>query len=266
MKENQITQGKSTYNPYRLAAILIYHRLMWDLSPIAWKSRRKVKTWQNKYKGQKAVILCNGPSLNDTDFDQLKDCFTIGLNKINLLFHRTDFRPDVVVAVNPLVLEQNQDFFNETEIPCFLGQTATPFIKNRSNIHFLHTKSAVEDRFCRDISWSVNVGATVTFLALELAFYLGFEQVTLIGCDHYFSSKGTANKVVTAGEKDLDHFDPNYFSGGMKWQLPDLARSEYNYQHAREVFEEFGRKLYNSTTKTGLDVLERMSLDEFLKL
>ena len=266
MKENPVTQGNSTYNPYRLAAILIYKRLIWDLKPISWKSRSKIKKWANKYEGEKAVILCNGPSLNETNFNLLEDCFTIGLNKINLLFERTTFRPNIIIAANPLVLEQNQSFYNETKIPCFLANTSSKFIKHRPNIHFLHTTSSVEDRFSRDCSLSVNIGATVTFLAMQIAFYMGFKEVTLIGCDHYFSTKGTANKTVVTEDKDHNHFDPNYFAKGQKWQLPDLARSEYNYQHAREVYEEFNRKLYNSTTKSGLELLDKISIEQFLSL
>lgn len=266
MKENWVTQGKATYNPYYLAAVLIYKRLVWDLKPVSWKSRKKIKQWKNRHQGEKAVILCNGPSLNDTNFELLKGTFTFGLNKINLMFDKTDWRPSVIVACNPLPIEQNKDFFNQTEIPSFLADTSSSYIRHRPNIHFVHTSASVEDRFARDCSVSINAGATVTYLAIQLAFYMGFEKVTLIGCDHYFSSKGTSNKVVVSGEKDPNHFDPNYFAGGQKWQLPDLARSEYNYQHSREVYEEFGRKLYNSTTKTGLELLERIPLEEFLKM
>ena len=43
----------------------------------------------------------------------------------------------------------------------------------------------------------------------------------------------TANKTVIAGKEDANHFDPNYFAGAVKWQLPDIAQSELHCGGAR---------------------------------
>jgi hypothetical protein len=71
-----------------------------------------LKKIKNKYSGEKAIILCNGPSLNLTDFSLIdrKNVFTVGLNKINLLFEKTKFRPSCIVSINPYVIQQNKDF------------------------------------------------------------------------------------------------------------------------------------------------------------
>jgi hypothetical protein len=101
-------------------------------------------------------------------------------------------------------------------------------------------------------------------VALQLAFHLGFLDVALVGCDHNFVAKGEANKTVTAGSKDDSHFDPRYFSGGVKWQLPDLVASEFYYELARRMFLSEGRRVVNSTVDGKLEIFERMSLDEWL--
>ena len=93
---------------------------------------------------------------------------------------------------------------------------------------------------------------------------MGFSDVALIGCDHDFTSKGPPNKVVTSGDKDMDHFDPNYFAGGMKWELPDLLTSEVYYTLARKVYAEAGRRIVNATEGGKLDIFPRVSLEEFL--
>ena len=224
-------------NPYRQAFSLLKQRILWDLNPESWSSRRRLNFFSNAYSNQRAVILCNGPSLNSVNFDQLgeADVFVFGLNKINLLFERSNFRPDAIVAVNPLVLSQNAQFYNETSIPLFLEADALRHgIRKRRNSLFLHSAN-VRGSFATDCSMSIFQGHTVTFVALQLAFHMGFKEVALVGCDHYFSKSGPANKKVAANKTDADHFDPRYFSGDMEWQLPDLLESEISYMLAKGV-------------------------------
>jgi hypothetical protein len=258
-----LQQSRATINPYRYGVATILHRAMWDLQPAAWRSRRRLRSWKDRHRGEKAVILCNGPSLLKSDLSLLEGVFTFGLNKINLLFARSDLRPSCIVCVNPYVVEQNAGFFNETQIPLFLDRVARQHVRSRSNVAFLHSTS--QAKFARDCSISINQGSTVTFVAMQLAFHMGFEKVALIGCDHNFSTKGPPNKVVTAGERDADHFDPTYFSGGVRWQLPDLARSEWHYVLARDTFEAFGRKIVNATEGGELEVFQRTGLKSFIE-
>jgi hypothetical protein len=253
-------------NPYLSAAALVAKRFVWDINPKSWGSRKKTKRWKNLYSGQKAIILCNGPSLNKVNFDKLKKTkiFTFGLNKINLLFDKTDFRPSCVVSVNPLVIEQNKEFYNKTNLPLFLDTSGLKCINYRDNICFLHS-AGVAGRFARDCSVSINQGNTVTYVALQLAFHMGFTSVALVGCDHYFKTKGPSNKKVRAGVSDPNHFDPRYFSNGDTWQLPDLIASDLHYEKARDIFTHFGREIVNCTEGGALEIFKRISLDEFLE-
>lgn len=264
-KKNLDKQSRATINPYRNAAGLILFRMLWDLHPYSWISRKRIKKWKDRYLGQKAVILCNGPSLNRTDFDELaaSGIFTFGLNKINLLFSRSDFRPSVVVAVNSHVIEQAADFYNSTNIPIFLDSVGRKQIGFNKNVHFLHSAGS-SGSFAKDCSISINQGSTVTYVAMQLAFYMGFKEVALIGCDHSFATKGPANKTVVASKEDKSHFDPNYFSGGVKWQLPNIAVSTLHYDIAKDVFESYGREIVNCTEGGELEVFPRQSLSEFL--
>ncbi len=225
-----------------------------------------MRVLKDRYKGRKCIIICNGPSLNKVDFRLLErsSFFTFGLNKINLIFPRTDLRPSVVVAVNPYVIEQNAVFFNQTKIPLFLDSNGKRSISFRQNVVFLHA-AGYKTQFALDCSMSINQGYTVTYVAMQLAFHMGFTDVALVGCDHAFSTKGQPNMAVTSGKEDLDHFDPNYFAGGAKWQLPDLLGSELHYQAAKETYERFGRRIYNCTQGGRLEIFERKPLSDFLK-
>ncbi len=260
--ENPVLQARPTINPYRHALYELGSRLLWDIKPASWQSRWRLRAVKDRFIGRKAVILCNGPSLLKSDLSLLDGVFTLGLNKINLLFERSLFRPSCIVAVNRFVLEQNVDFYKQTHLPLFLDSAGTDIIGARKNIVFLH--SSRQRKFARDCSMSIYQGATVTFVALQLAFHLGFQQVALIGCDHNFSAKGTPHKVVVSGDHDTDHFDPNYFAGGMRWQLPDLVESEASYALARETFQAAGRQVINCTEGGQLEVFPRMTLAEFV--
>ena len=110
----------------------------------------------------------------------------------------------------------------------------------------------------------IHQGNTVTYVAMQLAFHMGFQDVALVGCDHSFAVSGPANKTVVAEGMDQSHFDPNYFSNGDKWQLPDLDESESSYRKASQVYSAHGRRLVNATVGGKLDVLERVSLGSFL--
>lgn len=261
-----------TLNPYKRLLGVVFEvwpdaksRFLWDRQPEAKVCRKRMQAWRDRFAGQKAVILCNGPSLNKVDFEQLADSkvFTFGLNKINLLFGRTSFRPSCVVAVNRFVIDQNKDFYNETEIPLFLDHYANGIVDLRENVAFIH--SVNQRKFARDCSVSVGQGATVTNVAMQLAFHMGFRDVALVGCDHTFAEKGPANKTVTAAAVDHSHFDPSYFAGGVQWQLPDLLQSEVSYSIAREVYEAHGGRLVNATEGGKLEIFERMPLDDFLR-
>ncbi|WP_445665615.1 6-hydroxymethylpterin diphosphokinase MptE-like protein [Fodinibius sp. AD559] len=251
-------------NPYRRAVSLIYNRLKWDIKLESWRSRKSLKNIKNKYKGEKAVILCNGPSLNKTNFSLLNNVYTFGLNKINLLFDKTSFRPSCIVSVNKLVIEQNAGFFKNTEIPLYLDSKGLNDIGKKENVTYLH--STGYRSFAKDCSISIDQGYTVTYVALQLAYHMGFTEVALIGCDHNFATKGPANKTVESGASDPNHFDPNYFSGGEKWQLPDLFESEVSYKMAKDAYENDGRKIFNSTKGGELDIYPRIKLEDFLTI
>ncbi|GLS26969.1 6-hydroxymethylpterin diphosphokinase MptE-like protein [Marinibactrum halimedae] len=252
-------------NPYRVAASIALDRLTWDLHPISWLSRRNLKSLKDKKKDQRAVILCNGPSLLKTDFSLLENVYTFGLNKINLLFQDVDFRPNTIVAVNPYVIKQNKAFYKETNIPLFLDAKASrkEALLGIRNSSFIHTSDF--PFFSEDCSMSLYQGYTVTYVAMQLAYHMGFQEVALIGCDHNFATTGPANELRTAEGEDKSHFHKDYFTDGQQWQLPDLRQSEAFYELAENHFLKAGRRLVNATEGGKLEVLPRVTLDEFVQ-
>jgi hypothetical protein len=93
---------------------------------------------------------------------------------------------------------------------------------------------------------------------MQLAYYMGFQQVILIGVDHNFKDKGEAHKLVTSTGADENHFHPDYFGKGVKWQLPDLETSEIAYQFAREAYEADGRQILDATVGGKLTIFPKV--------
>lgn len=260
-------------NPYLIAWNHFVKKMFFDFSTLNSGNSKRLKEYHNKFRGGKCVIICNGPSLRKVNFNELreKDIFTIGLNKVDLLKENFNFSPNLIACVNSLVVSHNPQFFSNPTSPLFIDFWAARHAKIVNNIlkkneSVILYSSDTFGKFAEDISSSINQGCTVTFVALQIAFYLGFNNVALIGCDHSFATKGSPNLTITQRGDDESHFDPNYFGNGMKWQLPDLTGSEFHYELAREVYNGNSRNIFNCTEGGKLEVFKRLSLSEFYKL
>jgi len=219
-------------------------------------SRERIKTFQGAHLGQRAVIVGNGPSLNKMDLSFLKREVTFGMNRIYLGFEKYDFTPTYYVSVNDLVLQQSMKDILEIKAPRFLSARALEYVESQDAAIFLSSLDA--PLFSRDPGKGIWEGYTVTYVALQLAYYMGFNEVYLIGVDHHFHSPGKPNEEVVASGEDVNHFDPAYFGEGVRWHLPDLTNSEYAYSLARDVFLSEGRCVYDATVDGKLDIFQKI--------
>lgn len=215
---------------------------------------------QDRHRGNKCFIIGNGPSLRKMDLSKLKDEYTFGLNRIYLLFPALGFSTTYHVMVNKLVAEQFGEEILQN-VPCekFISYDARPWITPDRNTIFLYSRNG--PRFYKDISKGIWQGATVTYAAMQIAYHLGFEQVILIGVDHSFITQGAAHKTVTGDHQDENHFDPNYFGKGVRWQLPDLETSEFAYRLAKNAFAEDHREIMDATVDGKLDVFPKVQYE-----
>lgn len=233
-----------------------------SLHPWRRASISRLAAYKDKHKGQRCVIIGNGPSLKHTDVSKIRDEFTFGMNRIYLAFPEWGFRTSYFVSINDLVIEQCAEEIRALPMPKFLSWHSHPHIQPTDDTMFLHT-TYYHPAFTRDVRRRVWEGATVTYVAMQLAFYMGFEQVVLIGVDHSFKAKGDPNKTVVSDGDDESHFDPRYFGKGFRWQLPDLDTSELAYQRARLEYEQAGRQIVDATVGGQLTVFPKVDYDTF---
>jgi hypothetical protein len=202
----------------------------------------------------------NGPSLRYTDLSWLRHEFTFGLNRIYLAFASLGFETSCLVSVNDLVIGQCAPEMQALLIPRFFSWRSRRFIGGGSRGSelptFLYT-TYESPKFARNAGGRLWEGATVTYVALQLAFHMGFQQVILVGVDHQFSTLGQANRTVVSDGDDPNHFSPAYFGKGFRWQLPDLETSEIAYTMAREAFRSAGREVIDATVDGKLTVFPK---------
>ena len=218
---------------------------------------------KNEYKGSRCVIIGNGPSLKTMDLTFLKNEYTIGLNRIYLIFEELGFTTDFLIAINRLVIQQ---FANEMESI----KTYKLFNWKYRNEISLDSKTAFSVSRPLKMKGDLSKGfygfhGTVANVAIEFAFYLGFDEIILIGIDHSWAKKGDPDKEIKANNDDSDHFHPDYFGKGVSWQLPNYKKLEIGYKAANNFIISNEKIIVDATKNGKLNVFKKVELEPYLK-
>jgi len=241
----------------------VYCRSREEPDPRYRASIRRIVAMKNKHQGERCFIIGNGPSLRNTDLSLLKDEVTFGMNRIYLLFDRLGFVTTYYVSVNDLVIEQCTRDIVSLPCPKFISWHARHLIDFTDDMVFLYNHS--QPMFYTDITKGIWEGATVTYVAMQIAYYMGFQKVILLGVDHSFTTQGKPHTVVVSQGDDPNHFGPQYFGKGFRWQLPDLECSELAYHIAKYQFESDGREIVDATIDGKLQVFRKVDYRTLFK-
>jgi hypothetical protein len=237
------------------------HRFAGALSLRRRRSTRRIAAYRDRFAGERCFIIGNGPSLKRMDLSLLKDEHTFGLNRIYLLFPELGFTTSYLVSVNDLVIEQCAQEFKALALPRFMTWRGRRWLADDGEILFIDSDFTMPETFSEDATGRIYEGCTVTYVALQLAFYMGFSQAILIGVDHNFQTLGKPNEVVVSDGEDPNHFDPNYFGKGFVWQLPDYEGSERAYALARDTYAKHGREVLDATVGGKLTVFPKIDYE-----
>jgi glycosyltransferase involved in cell wall biosynthesis len=221
----------------------------------------RIGRFHNYHKGQDCLLMCNGPSLRHIDFSRIdrSKIVLFGLNKIYLAEDFIVEMPRYVAAVNSKVVQQSESEYQSMKSIKFLSNRYISSLLNEDPMTFyINTANPPKPipRFSMDVTKYANEGWTVTHVALQIIFHMGFQRVFIVGLDHKFSLgiKGQENTESKIEGDDPDHFHPAYFGGGQTWDLPDLVNSEISYRAALEAYTNAGRSIINCTPGTDCDI------------
>ena len=172
----------------------------------------------------------NGKSLLDMPKSMLNAYLSFGVNYCR-------YQPNFYVCVDHNVLTNHyQDIwgFVLNADFAFLAEkeNGTSPLYNLPRVYMVRKDTQV---FSKERYFS---GMTVTYVALKLAYYLGFEAVHLWGVDH---------------SPTWDHYRADYPPGDVARRAALMEEMEYSYRLAQKVYSDAGRRIINHSYKSKLD-------------
>jgi len=242
----------------------------------AWNDRQaiykaRLRQARDMMQGRKrCFIIGNGPSLNKTDLELLAGEVTFATNGIFLKFPEVNFRPTYYVVEDHLVGEDRYKEINEltgfTKLaPYYLSYC----LEDGDDVIYYNHRGRKSFPYGFDFSLNAEeityTGCTVTFSCMQLAYYMGFKEIYLIGVDMSYVIPEQVKKaneydteILDMEVDDPNHFMPNYFGRGYRWHDPNVDKMEQAYIEARKVTEKNGAKIYNATVGGMCEVFDRV--------
>jgi hypothetical protein len=230
----------------------------------------EMASFKDRHRGERVVIIGNGPSLNELDLTKLKTEYTIAVNGIFYAAEQMGFDPTYYVVEDTAVMRDNLDEIIAYQAGHkFFPSIYRRMVGERDNVsYFMMNRGFYESaspdfcipRFSVDPGHHMFSGQSVTLINLQLAYHLGFEEVILIGMDFSYTVPDDAvveGDVITSTSDDPNHFHPGYFGPGKVWKDPKLDRVLANYALAKQIYEADGRRIVNATAGGNLALFER---------
>jgi len=249
-----ITFPRSLKKIINIIEMVSHHRLYQKYAPYT----KLIKTFHHIHEGDRCFIIGTGPSLNKTNFKLIQNEQLIGVNTLFTGLNKFQIKPQYWVISDPYVFEAHYKQVLNVNTKLFLTSGAGHMYLNRKDefssgekiqpivIKRLGRGTLLSD-FSKDLTKGVFASSTVVFHALQIAYYMGFTEVYLLGCD-------------------CDYSISNYFDNTGKVR-PDNAEMDIHrvfsgYERAKWAFEKDNRKIYNATVGGKLEVFKRKSLEE----
>lgn len=216
----------------------------------------KLKTLKDKHKGERCFIVGTGPSLIIQDLDKLRNEVTFSMNSIFFAFDETEWRPNYYGVQFPDFYSKYKSEIDHLDVEYkFVGDVISKQNK-LSNEYYIYPLNLLNHtwhhqkyhtKFSEDAFAVIYDGYTITYSLLQLAVYLGFVEIYLIGVDCNYSSN-TNNHF-----KDYGVVDPLAFAAGEKMISA--------FKEAKKYADRHGIKIYNATRGGMLEIFERVDLD-----
>ncbi|WP_319470282.1 6-hydroxymethylpterin diphosphokinase MptE-like protein [uncultured Pseudodesulfovibrio sp.] len=222
----------------------------------------KMIDFKGIHEGEAGWIVGNGPSLNEMDLTFLNDKVNFCMNRIYLGVEEMGFTPKYYTVEDVFVAEDTPDEINALKYCKFLPKDLDYCLKEDENVCWVDFLRRYDGfpKFSADADEVVYWGSTVTYLAMQLAYYMGCDPIYLIGVDFDYVVPDYADGPdITSREADQNHFHPDYFGPGKRWHHPRLDLVEKAYIESRRFIEGNGRRIYNAGVGGKLTIFERVN-------
>lgn len=237
------------------------------------KYRDIMGSLRNIHHGKRCFIVGNGPSLKADDLTMLKDEYCFAANRIYYIFEQTSWRPSYYCAQDIDVIKDCADKLDVMPSNCkrmFIISDCKKYLSkallNNQKMTLFRAKyvAAHKERiFSDNIKNYISGGGTITYAAIQIAVYMGFKEIYLLGVDHNYAA--TSFKDGNINKEDVQG---SYFKGmptNIKITRPNTDNATISFIRAKEYCNEHGIIIKNATRGGKLEVFERITLEEILE-
>lgn len=225
---------------------------------------QKMKAIKDIHKGERCFIIGTGPSLTIDDLEKLKNEYTFGTHRIYELFKQTTWRPTYYVCQDhALIKDRIRDNIIKSESEkIFIPMEFSDEYKGDRIYHYiLKHKDYFPNKaeFSTDLTKYLAQGYTVSYASIQIAAYMGFTEIYLLGIDHSYNLKRDKK-----GNLVRDESIQSYAAGmepGSGW-IPRTEDSTIAYEAAEAFSRKHGFRIYNATRGGKLQAFERVNFDD----
>lgn len=129
----------------------------------------KISEFKHIHRGKRLFILASGPSLADCDLSKLERRIVMGLNRSLLCYPNSHYH----CCMDHRLFDLHEDLMKKTRYLFTLE--GRPF---GIPIPFLGAEG-----FSWDLEEGIYSGYTISYLALQIAIYMGFSDIIFVGLD-----------------------------------------------------------------------------------
>lgn len=236
---------------------------------------RKLQKLKNIHKGERCFIVANGPSLTSGDLNMLYNNkeITFGMNRIHKFFEKTNWRPTYYVCEDELIFQESQQQINEISakmkfIPSELHWYHGVNIEKATWFHLCYQaeKEDPKYRISTDIAQRIDARGTVTATCMQIALYMGFNQIYLLGVDHNYQRIIDENGNVIEDKNAKDYFCEDYDLNIKEQVVHDMGQNTRAYRDVKRYCDDTEcAAIYNATRGGKLEVFERVDFDKLFK-
>lgn len=230
-------------------------------------SGRALHSFQNIHPGQACFFIGNGPSLRAEELTRIYKAGypTFAFNRVYYIFDQTPWRPTYYISQDEQILAGCQAEVNALSLPHkFIPVNMRWYfdihIQNAHEFYLAGSKDS-EFWFTDDFAHSVCWAQTVMYTAAQLAAYMGFKTIYLIGVDHHFHISRDLNGNIVVDDSVKDYFTDQYNHDRENLVIPSTDLSTYTYIAMKKHCDQRGIQVFNATRGGKLEVFPRVDLD-----
>lgn len=274
-KKNDFSWIISTSEKYKreIEQILCSHSIEYSTSIEQYLMKDYFKSldwlsYKNSHKGESCFVLGSGPSLKAEDLDELykNNIWCFAANKIFKIFEYTRWRPDYYVATDRRILK----FYKDDIVSLPLKEKFIAYYSDKSQQEFYNSlidqkakifeivENTSEEgvNFSEDPSRFLVEGRTVIYAMMQIARYMGFTNMYLLGVDFDYKDKTGYDKGAN------DHFCKDYIKEGEEVLITPEMEAKKTFSSAEKYSRDNNFRIFNSTRGGKLEVFERIPFEK----